>query len=110
MDKTRSLRERIEKVTITEKDLLDIVQYKFGFTKEQLSYKIRKKEYVDARRFVFYVLKRKLRMSLKRIGLNYGGRDHTTVSHSIKKFYDLYETDLDYQKKCNEVFDILDIN
>ena len=55
--------------------------------------KTRKKEVVLARQVAMYLSKELTKSSLKTIGLNFGGRDHSTVIHSCSTIEELKRTD-----------------
>jgi chromosomal replication initiator protein len=57
--------------------------------------KSRKREYVDARHYIFYITYNHCNMSLVAIGKHIGFRDHTTVISGRDKIRDL----IDYDKK-----------
>jgi chromosomal replication initiation ATPase DnaA len=57
------------------------------------------------RKLVSYILKKDFNRTLSSIGKTLGDRDHTTIMHSIKKFYDLYETNSNYKETCNIIFE-----
>ena len=71
-----------------------------------LSAKTRKHEVVLARQMCMYLAKQMTQMSLKSIGLHFGGRDHTTVLHSCQQIMNYIDTDrkirgdVDYLKKA----------
>jgi len=73
---------------------------------ELLSAKTRKHEVVLARQMCMYLAKQLTQMSLKSIGLHFGGRDHTTVLHSCQQIMNYIDTDakirgdVDYLKKA----------
>lgn len=58
-----------------------------------LSAKTRKHEVVLARQMCMYLAKQLTQMSLKSIGLHFGGRDHTTVLHSVQQIMNYIDTD-----------------
>jgi chromosomal replication initiator protein len=41
--------------------------------------------------------------SLPKIGEEFGGRDHSTVLHAYNKIEELLESDVDLQKKIDEI-------
>lgn len=88
---------------ITEEELFQIVEKKSGLTKENLISTSRKRELVDMRQLVSFVLKTDFNQTLSSIGKTLGDRDHTTILHSIRKFYDLYETNTNYKNKCDSI-------
>ncbi|MDZ4745058.1 MAG: chromosomal replication initiator protein DnaA [bacterium] len=58
-----------------------------------LSAKTRKHEVVLARQMCMYLAKQLTQMSLKSIGMHFGGRDHTTVLHSCQQILNYIDTD-----------------
>jgi len=47
-----------------------------------------------------------MRLTLKYTGIHaLGGRDHTTVIHSIRMFRNMYETDDTYREKADRAID-----
>lgn len=54
----------------------------FGVEENKLREKNRRKEVVLARQVAMYLSKQMTKLSLKTIGLHFGGRDHSTVIHS----------------------------
>ena len=76
-----------ERVTIEE--IVDAVAKEFGITSKILRSKTRKKEVALARQIAMYLARNIVGMSLKGIGTFFGGRDHSTVIHSIEKIEDM---------------------
>ncbi|MEL6123587.1 MAG: chromosomal replication initiator protein DnaA [Bacteroidota bacterium] len=60
---------------------------------EKIQGKTRKREVVMARQLSMYLAKHHTNSSLKTIGDNFGGRDHSTVIYSCKTVEDLLDTD-----------------
>jgi chromosomal replication initiator protein len=100
---------RIINRRITEDELFEIVENKSGFTKENLISPSRKRELVDMRQLVSFVLKTDFNRTLASIGELLGDRDHTTILHSIRKFYDLYETNIGYKNTCDSILKLAGI-
>jgi len=74
----------------------DIKQEVAGFYNQDvalLSAKTRKHEVVLARQMCMYLAKQLTQMSLKSIGMHFGGRDHTTVLHSCQTILNYIDTD-----------------
>jgi chromosomal replication initiator protein len=92
------------KVKITEKQIFEIVGREYGLTKEEIISRSRKRECVESRHLMAYIIKRKTRFSLKNIGERLGGRDHTTIIHSVRTFEDLFETDSTFRERCENIF------
>lgn len=70
---------------------------------ELLSAKTRKHEVVLARQMCMFLAKQLTQMSLKSIGMHFGGRDHTTVLHSCQTIQNYIDTD----KKIRQDVDFL---
>jgi len=70
---------------------------------DSLSAKTRKHEVVLARQMCMFLGKQLTQMSLKSIGMHFGGRDHTTVLHSCQTIQNYIDTD----KKIRQDVDFL---
>jgi chromosomal replication initiator protein len=92
------------KMVITEEQIFEIVGRDYGLTKEQIISRSRKRECVESRHLIAYIIKRKTRFSLAKIGEMVGGKDHTTIIHSIRTFEDLFGTDSVFRERCENVF------
>ena len=66
----------------------------FDVPVEKLKGQTRKRGIVIARQLSMYLAKNLTNKSLKAIGENFGGRDHSTVIYSCKAVQDLLDTDL----------------
>ena len=75
----------------------------FGVTVELLKDKTRKKEVVTARQVAMYFAKHHTSHTLKTIGFHFGGRDHTTVMHSVQTVSDLVDTDKKFREQVAEL-------
>jgi chromosomal replication initiator protein len=61
-------------------------------------------------RFIFCgVMKEHFGYTLEKIGEFIGGRDHTTVMHSIKKYKDRYQYEEHYKSLVNNIYNKLGI-
>lgn len=70
--------------------------------------KTRKQEVVNVRHFVSWFLVKQMGMTLKSVAVNVlGGRDHTTIINSIKKFSNLYETEELFKENSNLIVENL---
>lgn len=70
----------------------------FGSTRLKLEGKCRKRDIVELRQIYCYIAKQ-MRYNLITIGDSLGGRDHTTVIHSLHSFSDNMETDEFFKDK-----------
>lgn len=78
---------------ITVEYIQKLVAEHFSLPVEKLQGKTRKRQVVIARQLSMYLAKNLTDKSLKAIGENFGGRDHSTVIYSCKTVQDLMETD-----------------
>lgn len=74
----------------------------FEISKEQIKSKTRKREVVNARRVVAYLGYKYTNWTLAKIGLELGGRDHSTVIHARESLNDLILYDKVYQKQLEK--------
>jgi chromosomal replication initiator protein len=91
------------KVTVNIESITKIVCLYFDLEENKLREKTRKKEVVLARQLAMYLSKELTKCSLKTIGLNFGGRDHSTVIHACTSIEDSILKD----KSLKEVVDSL---
>ena len=75
----------------------------FEVSVESLKAKTRKKEIVTARQVAMYFAKEFTSHSLKSIGYHFGGRDHSTVIHSVQTVSDLIDTDKKFKASIQEL-------
>ena len=71
--------------------------------RETLAGKTRKRQIVIARQLSMYLAKNLTDKSLKAIGENFGGRDHSTVIYSCKTVQDLLDTDMIFHETVSEL-------
>lgn len=74
----------------------------FGIGQHRLNEKTKKREVVQVRQIAMYLC-RDLDYTHKAIGLQFGGRDHSTVVHAIKSVNNLIETDTNYRNRVTEI-------
>ena len=76
----------------------------------QLVGKTRKREVVEARHIISFILVKKAGMTLEKVGMNYlGGRDHSTVINSLRQFNALFDTEEQFQNKFYSVLNNISI-
>ena len=80
-----------------------LVAEHFDVPVEKLQGKTRKRSIVIARQLSMYLAKNLTDKSLKAIGENFGGRDHSTVIYSCKTVQDLMETDIIFKDTVSEL-------
>ncbi len=74
----------------------------FGIDQHRLHEKTKKREIVQVRQLAMYLC-RELDYTHKAIGLQFGGRDHSTVVHAIKSVNNLIETDNNYRNRVADI-------
>lgn len=65
--------------------------------------KNRRKEVAHCRQVAMYISKSITNFSLKTIGLNFGGRDHSTVIHAIQQIESLLKSDLSVSRDIDYI-------
>lgn len=87
-----------EAKALTAEEIIRATASAYGFTVEEVKGKSRRQPLVLCRQVAMYLCRDLTDLSLPKIGDHFGGRDHTTVIHSVDKVRSLIETD-------REVFD-----
>ena len=80
----------------TIKDLTDV---KF----EDIASPVRRVKVVDARKIYCHQAKTRLKWSLREIGVNIGGRDHTTVIHNLRTYGNSLRWDENFKTIANAI-------
>ncbi len=88
---------------ITVEFIQKLVADHFNVPVEKLPSKTRKRHIVIARQLSMYLAKNLTDKSLKAIGENFGGRDHSTVIYSCRTVQDLMETDMVFKDTVAEI-------
>ena len=88
---------------ITVDFIKKIVSDSLGVPMEKLQGETRKRQIVIARQLSMYLAKNMTNASLKAIGAQFGGRDHSTVIHSCKAVQDLMDTDLIFKDTVSDL-------
>ena len=79
--------------------IIDIVAKYFGLEPSMLKGKMKKKNVTDARAIAMYLSRIMTDESLQRIGLEFGGRDHSTVIYSHEKISNELKTNVKLQEE-----------
>lgn len=75
----------------------------FNIDTNKVREKTRKQEIVEARQIAMYLSKKLTKVSLKTIGLQFGGRDHSTVIHAITTVEDRLKTSPKHQQFLKDI-------
>ncbi|MCD8492334.1 MAG: hypothetical protein LRY51_10795 [Geovibrio sp.] len=84
---------------VTEENIIDAVTGYFNVKMSDLKSKKRTKSISLPRQVAMYILRNKLNISLQEVGELFGGRDHSTVLHSVQSI----------EKKCKDDKEIQEI-
>ncbi len=84
--------------------IIDIVEKYTGINRADIIGKSREKSVVEARQIAMFFAKRFTKISMKRIGNDFGGREHVTVVHSIDKINNLIKENDEYKQKLETMF------
>ncbi len=88
---------------VTLDNIKKLVAEHFEVPVEKLQGKTRKRNIVMARQLSMYLAKQYTSKSLKNIGENFGGRDHSTVIYSVQAIQNLMDTDLIFKDQVEEI-------
>jgi chromosomal replication initiator protein len=77
----------------------DVVARRWGVTPEGLRSKARIKSLTVPRQIAMYLARELLQMQLVEIGLAFGGRDHSTVIHSVEKVQKQLQRDRAFRER-----------
>ncbi len=86
---------------VSPETIRDVVARRWRVRPEALASKRRTKDLTVPRQTAMYLIKDMLDMSLVRIGGMFGGRDHSTVIHSIRKVQEQMEEDADFRREVD---------
>jgi chromosomal replication initiator protein len=94
---------REPQVQLTIADIQRIVCEYFDIAEDQIRARTRKREVAQTRQVAMYFCKRLTNNSLKTIGLQFGGRDHSTVIHAYQTVENQIETDKKFSQMIEDV-------
>lgn len=87
--------------------IIQIVSEVTGVSVNAIKSRVRKQEYVFARAIICKMFRDFTHLTLKQIGLELGGRDHSTVIHGIEVYEQMYFQSHDFRRMADEVRDRL---
>jgi chromosomal replication initiator protein len=91
------------KITISVDLITKIVCEEMSIDENKVRDKTRKQEIVIARQLAMYFAKELTRISLKNVGLYFGGRDHSTVIHACTSIQNLIDTDANFAEIAKSI-------
>ena len=87
----------------TPEAIIEYIAKYFELEPETLQGQSRGRDVVNARQIAMYLIRRMTNMSLKDIGKSFGGRDHTTVLHSLDKVEAQMRSDTAFAETVKEI-------
>lgn len=94
---------KIDNMPLTVDDIIDIVCRHYEVTPNAVKGASRKRELVIPRQVIIYLADKYTNLPAARIGKLIGGRDHSTVLHSINKVREIIEKDKDFAAQLAKV-------
>jgi chromosomal replication initiator protein len=95
------LKEKKESVTID--DIVKIVSRELNIKPSDIKSKKRTKSVVNARRIVIYLARNLTPNSMPQIALYFGMKDHTAISHTMKKINEIIDNDENFKVQLEEL-------
>ena len=84
-------------------NIQEVITNKYNINLDTMVGKSRKKEIAEARMTAMYLARKYTTLSLKSIGLYFGGRDHSTVVHACKWVEDKLDSSEEFQKRFEKI-------
>lgn len=100
---------KVEKVRVSIDKIIEKVADYYKVPVNNIREKNRRKEVALCRQIAMYISKEVTNNSLKTIGLNFGGRDHSTVIHAIQQIESLKNSDSYISKDIQEIINSLNL-
>jgi chromosomal replication initiator protein len=100
-----ALREQLQEKSdnITIDGIMQTIAKELNVKPSEIRSKKRSRNIVSARRVAIYLARELTPMSMPQIAQYFGMKDHSTVSHTMKKIHQLLEEDENFKVKINEL-------
>ncbi len=95
------LKERSENITID--DIVKVVSKELNVKPSEIKSKSRSRKIVEARRIVIYLARTLTPNSMPSLAQYFGMKDHTAVSHAMKKINEMLDKDETFKTKIEEL-------
>ena len=95
------LKEKKESITID--NIVKIISKELNIKPSDIKSKKRTKNVVNARRIVIYLARNLTPNSMPQIALYFGMKDHTAISHTMKKINEIIENDENFKVQLEEL-------
>ncbi|CAN5577723.1 chromosomal replication initiator protein DnaA [soil metagenome] len=97
------------RVSLTVEEIQRVVCEYFQVPEDLVRARNRRREAVQARQVAMYFARQLTKHSLKSIGLQFGGRDHSTVIHACQTIADQIDTDVAFKHAIEAIGAKLDL-
>jgi len=91
------------KTKLSETKIINVVADYYNLTPSQLTGKIRTNQIAMARHIAMYLIRSMLDVSLTKVGMVFGGKDHTTVMNAVEKVDKALKTDTFLQTAIDDL-------
>ena len=88
---------------VTVDKIVEEVSRTFGISVEDIRSKKRDEEIANARQVAMYCMREVTSMTMEQIGAEFGGRNHSTVNHSIKKVSEQLKKDQNLKDMVEDI-------
>ena len=88
---------------MTVDKIIEEVSRTFGISVEDIRSKKRDEEIANARQVAMYCMRDITSMTMEEIGAEFGGRNHSTVTHSIKKVTQQLQNDQNLKDMVDDI-------
>ena len=102
------LKEKRESVSID--DIVKIISKELNIKPSDIKSKKRTKNIVNARRIIIYLARNLTPNSMPQIALYFGMKDHTAISHTMKKINEIIESDENFKVQLEELSNKVNTN
>lgn len=90
-------------ISYSIENIQDVITSKYNINLDMLVGKSRKKEIAEARMVAMYLARNYTSLSLKSIGLYFGGRDHSTVVHACKWVENKLDSSDEFKRRFDQI-------
>lgn len=94
---------KIDNQALTIDDIIRVICTHYDVTEQQIKGRLRKREIVQPRQVIMYLADKHIRMPASRIGRCMGGRDHSTVIHSLHLISEKIKKDKDFSSEIQAI-------
>ena len=102
------LKEKKESINID--DIVNIISKELNIKPSDIKSKKRTKNVVNARRIVIYLARNLTPNSMPQIALYFGMKDHTAISHTMKKINEIIDNDENFKVQLEELSNKVNTN